>query len=694
MISGTLGPVASAFSICSLVRPWRQYYPPGSDIQKAQFKGDPKWLTAINAAQLVIAVVANLFLLLNMGRKIRFTIAQPVTIIGWYISSICLVSLAATAAGPLQLHPTSEHVWSQAFYYGIYAAALYFIVAGLMTVTFLGAHAGFYDKDFMLTTSQRTLMLQTIMFLMYLLVGALVFSTTEGWNYLDAVYWADVTLFTVGFGDYAPTSTLGRALLVPYALIGIISLGLVIGSIRSLMLDRGKRNIDNRIIENKRRRKLRRLTQKGKDGILEPVQDTMGGVSRAPTDLSEFDRRRQEFKLMRRIQRQAARKRRWVALAVSTSTWLLLWLAGAWIFLNCETRYQDWTYFDAFYFCFISLMTIGYGDVTPISNSGKSFFVFWSLLALPTMTVLISHAGDTVVKGIRDATNSLGSITILPGDQGFKRDFKRVGHLLSCGVLFDEDIQDMPPGFLGAAQSQAGDSEEEREEEREEKEGEKKRQMARRMKLQAKKAVDGEAEDRAATKNTSRESGHAANEGPRPASRSSTLAQSAHNRTSLSGAPLKAIPKMPATQAEHRLKLIEEIGRVTRDIKRKPPRKYDFHEWAWYLKLIGEDEASAETHRKANIDSNSAINGSGKEVEAPRTDQGPGERSGDGGKKQWSWVGNKSPLMDTQDEAEWILNKLVRKLAEELKKDAREIEDELGGLSGSRRPTASNNDIA
>lgn len=43
MIAATLGPVASAFSICALVRPWRQSFPPGSDIDKAVFIDDPIW---------------------------------------------------------------------------------------------------------------------------------------------------------------------------------------------------------------------------------------------------------------------------------------------------------------------------------------------------------------------------------------------------------------------------------------------------------------------------------------------------------------------------------------------------------------------------------------------------------------------------------------------------------------------------
>lgn len=86
MMAGTLGPVASAFSICALVRPWRQHVPPGTNISQAEFVQDPTYLIAVNAVQLAVAIVANLFLLLNMARRIRFTIAMPVTIVGWYAS--------------------------------------------------------------------------------------------------------------------------------------------------------------------------------------------------------------------------------------------------------------------------------------------------------------------------------------------------------------------------------------------------------------------------------------------------------------------------------------------------------------------------------------------------------------------------------------------------------------------------------
>lgn len=90
-----------------------------------------------------------------------------------------------------------------------------------MLFTAWGAYKGHYDKEFQLTMSQRTLMLQTISFLVYLLAGAAVYSHIENWPFLDAVYWADFTLLTVGIGDFSPMTHLGRGLLFPFAIGGI-----------------------------------------------------------------------------------------------------------------------------------------------------------------------------------------------------------------------------------------------------------------------------------------------------------------------------------------------------------------------------------------------------------------------------------------------------------------------------------------
>ncbi|EFQ34427.1 ion channel protein [Colletotrichum graminicola] len=674
MIAGTLGPVASAFSICALVRPWRQHYPPGTDITSAAFVKDPKWLIIVNAIQLIIALISNVFLLLNMARRVRFSLAQPITIAGWYASAVCLIALNATAAGPLVLKSADEYILSQAFYYGMFAAILYFVTASLMIVTVYGANTRHYSKDFQLSLAQRTLMLQTILFLLYLLIGALVFSTIEGWAYLDAVYWADVTLFTVGFGDFAAATHLGRALLIPYALVGVISLGLVIGSIRSLVLERGRRRLDARMVEKKRRQLIRKMTRKGKDEVLKPIhQDS--GLSSARS--AELERREREFSLMRKIQYEASVRRRWMAMSISLSSVLILWLVGAKIFQECERPYQHWSYFDGFYFAFVTLTTIGYGDRTPISNAGKAFFVFWSLLALPTMTVMISNAGDTVVKAVRDTTLELGNITILPGELGFRRDLKSFLHHLSCGTLFrpsekdeetqteDEDEDEdngLPAGFFSNSHRRRQTSFET--------DGETDRTEAYSLRRPQPPSAPGLKRSHS-TQQSSPDLEHREKQ---PDQREPATPGRSRRRSS----PHIRSPTtpLPASRADYHFLLISEIAVVQQHIKEKPARRYTFAEWAWYLKLIGEDESNPATHRKAR---------------PHRHGKKRGKKSGDAdddreGKwcleDKWSWVGPQSPLMGSQEESEWILSKLIAKLRDELDVVRRE---ELEGKSAADR---------
>ncbi|KAI0553803.1 hypothetical protein F4679DRAFT_382795 [Xylaria curta] len=692
MIAGTLGPVASAFSICALVKPWRQNVPPGSDITKAVFIDDPSWLLAINAIQLVIAVIANCFLLLNMTKRVRFSIAQPVTIVGWYISSILLISLCATASGPLLKQPENEYVWSQAFYYGLFAAILYFIVASLMVVTVWGAQAGHYPKDFELTMSQRTLMLQTILFLAYLLLGALVFSHIEGWLYLDAVYWADVTLFTVGLGDVALQTNLGRGLMIPYALIGITTLGLVIGSIRSLILDRGKSRMDARMLEKKRRRFVRRLMRSDKGKVLEPIEEKdtdyypelKGDNPSQESPRAELERRHDEFHLMRKIQDQASKRRRWTAMGVSTSTWAVLWLVGAKIFQESEAPYQNWTYFDGIYFSFQAMVTVGYGDVTPVSNASKAFFVFWSLLALPTLTVLISNAGDTVVKGVRDATVLLGNITILPGERGYKMDIKHFLSRLSFGIIFaEETIHESPPGFLGAAQPNSDDEDEEEENEEESIDDEscspeRQNNDEEKARTPADVSLDPSSAESSRAKIQNR-----------GLSKPKAIKETAQKleRQKMKPSNAQGIPdELPKTRTEYRLVLIDEIRSISKHLQHSPPRKYTYQEWAWYLRLIGEDESDVSTHRKPLKKSKKA-----HDAKDPRQPGGDGDKVDE--RPKWSWVGHRSPLMDTREEAEWILDKLSQRLREELQAEVEEraakddlevVWDERRGRDGER----------
>jgi potassium channel subfamily K, other eukaryote len=316
-----------------------------------------------------------------------------------------------------------------------------------------------------------------------------------------------------------------------------------------------------RMVEKERRRLLKKMEKSDKSEILQPVTSTQGSMSRSSTKtlsdtFNERERRRQEFDLMRKIQEEAHTKRRWTSLIISGTTWFVLWFAGAAIFQAAEYG-QKWTYFGSLYFSYTSLLTIGYGDFYPQSNSGKPFFVFWSLLAIPSLTILISNMGDTIVKGIRDVTLWIGNFTVLPGEQGVKATLKESANKMTRGRLFDDEISEQPPGMLGET-NRRGDE----------------------------------------TQSDDKEGDHHLKNDPESAAQR-VVGDHAKSETARAKKQGEHGDEIPKGKRHYHVVLIKEIGKVMKHLNSSPPRKYTFDEWAWYLKLIGEDENSADTHRAA-----------------------------------------------------------------------------------------------
>jgi potassium channel subfamily K len=696
LIAGTFGPMANAFSLCAIVENWRVSIPPGGTEEHGIKIRDPRWLIGVNAASLVFALTANMSLLLNMARRLRFEIAQPITIIGFWVASLLLVTLVGIASHDFRTPGVKDQALTQAYYYAIFAAGIYQVISFLMCVTVWGAYKGHYSKDFKLTMSQRTLMLQTICFLVYLLLGALVYSKIEGWEFLDALYWADFTCLTIGIGDdYTPSTHLGRGLLFPFALCGIVILGLVVGSIRSLVLDRSKKKLSARMTEKMRRRVLARVEKaekKNKDGKTAKVtglgKETAKILTQAPSDdsVTEMQRRKAEFEAMRAVQEMAAEERKWINFAISTFAFAFLWIIGALVFWFAEKN-QQWSYFESFYFSYTTLLTIGYGDFQPISNSGKPFFVFWSLLAIPTLTILISNMGDTVVKTIKKLTIWLGEITVLPSDEGGMVDRLKYGvakvtqgHILSnwtkkeeedMAEEVDEDFrnfQEMNPGLVTLP---------------EDKHNHHGHGHRRKLDIEAADQMGKAMEDE--EKNEEADAKH----------RGDAIAENDHH---------------------YRHILINQLRKVYRDSNASTPKKYEYAEWAFFLALLGEGENDKRFHRKAPVktkdkkckeametdgegtsvvadeekedvegeDADTNADGSGVEKEGVVAPGSENDTETSEGPTKWSWIGNRSPLMGDQTEAEWLLDRLFRKLEESLREQW-----EAGKDGGGEKSTAS-----
>ena len=54
-----------------------------------------------------------------------------------------------------------------------------------------------------------------------LAVGTMFYTNVEGWSVLDSLYFCVITLATVGYGDFAPHTSLGKVFTMVYLLLGI-----------------------------------------------------------------------------------------------------------------------------------------------------------------------------------------------------------------------------------------------------------------------------------------------------------------------------------------------------------------------------------------------------------------------------------------------------------------------------------------
>ncbi|KAF8959169.1 hypothetical protein BDZ97DRAFT_1839267 [Flammula alnicola] len=570
LFAGTFGPIASLFSVCGLVETWRIGRDDGRRIR------DPTWTIGLNASSLFLAFFANIILLFNFARRIRYAIAQPLSISLWYMSAIFLiVPIGFTHGSDLISNSGSAIIFSQSYYYAFISSILYFSISSLLLMSSLGSivfHA--YPPSFStLTRPQRTLMLQTLSFSLYLALGAGVFSSIENWGFADGLYWADYTVLTIGLGtDFPLTKTLARMLLIPYAAFGITLVGLVVASVRGLVLERARAKVVRRHLGKQREKWKKNIKERHQLAIVHEMsaqtQDPNTPqspsslswrekwkeqrltrlprrlVKHASTPLKHEDQRgawhRPEFELMRFLERNAEQTERYASLGVSFLVMLIVWGAGSLIFWYTERKTQGWTYPESFYFTYTTLLTIGYGDFFPTSPSGKPFFVVWSLISVPAMTVLISNMGDTVVKCVKDMTVWVSKWTILP-----ERDLDKVG-------LGKED-------------------------------GPKKKGRTAREGNRSARSTNANAPHSRPQLHAQRStslSGHASSSKTKPA----TLERDVE----LMGKKVEGFEHSEGRPSSLAARLAREISKLAKDLRKEPPKKYTWDEWTKWLDMLGE----------------------------------------------------------------------------------------------------------
>jgi voltage-gated potassium channel Kch len=80
-------------------------------------------------------------------------------------------------------------------------------------------------------------------------IGAVVFHTLEGWNWLDSIYFAVETVTTVGYGDFVPKHELTRLFLIFYMLAGVATVLFALTNVARYYLEKRENEFEHYIIQ-------------------------------------------------------------------------------------------------------------------------------------------------------------------------------------------------------------------------------------------------------------------------------------------------------------------------------------------------------------------------------------------------------------------------------------------------------------
>jgi len=61
---------------------------------------------------------------------------------------------------------------------------------------------------------------------------------------------------------------------------------------------------------------------------------------------------------------------------------------------------EIWSYGESIYFTLVTLSTVGFGDMSPQTSSGKTFLIFFTILGIPLMILVNLSLGSYVVAGV------------------------------------------------------------------------------------------------------------------------------------------------------------------------------------------------------------------------------------------------------------------------------------------------------
>lgn len=368
IIATSMGPFANLCSLVAIADVWRR------NMTTMELPKDLPWVYAINAVSLASGCFANVALFLQFSQTVSFVPLEIIAVFGYYFAAFSLLTLIVITQ--FVYFGSGEYQRFQGYWFGAIACGLYFFGAILLTVNDIALLRGMKLQSKSLTQMQKRIIILNVLLMVWIALGGAVFGFLTNNVFGSGVYFALSVCLTVAYGDIVPINNLGRALIIPYAWIGVMLIGLTIAAIVNAFKEIDGISMVYRRIESRRTRLYSKLAQSPDSEKLTP---------------------KQTFEMMRHIAARQQSHSEVRTIFTSILVFSVFWLIGSLVFSYTETT---WSYFDAIYFSGLSFVTNGFGDFTPKSPGGRAFYTAWAMFALPMITSLISALNDKVFQRV------------------------------------------------------------------------------------------------------------------------------------------------------------------------------------------------------------------------------------------------------------------------------------------------------
>ncbi|CAD5215938.1 unnamed protein product [Bursaphelenchus okinawaensis] len=188
----------------------------------------------------------------------------------------------------------------------------------------------------------------------------------NSWTVTTAIFFTTTLLTTIGYGNQAPVTTHGRLICIFYALFGVPLILITVADIGkflseniiwlySMYTDRCKKNKDNYQLQTEAEdEEKKELAQLGLEHYIT------------------------------------------IPIMLIATILLGYMMVGA-ILL---ARWERWSFFEGFYFSFITMTTVGFGDIVPLKQEFFMFDLFYIIVGLAITTMCIDLAGLQYIRKI------------------------------------------------------------------------------------------------------------------------------------------------------------------------------------------------------------------------------------------------------------------------------------------------------